>query len=181
VGRWLDVPAYPLFDTLRDAVRPLPLVAEDLGTITPDVIALRDHYGLPGMIVLQFAFGDDHHDNPYKPENHAENAVAYIGTHDNTTCAAWLEELDDAARWRLGAHVPQQHGVEGVHAMIDLLLASRARTAIVCAQDLLALPAAARMNVPGVAEGNWRWQLTAEQFEALPLAWLGERCRVHGR
>ena len=133
------------------------------------------------MIVLQFAFGDDHHDNPYKPENHAENAVAYIGTHDNTTCAAWLAELDDAARGRLAAHVDQQHGAAGVEAMIDLLLRSRARTAIVCAQDLLALPAEARMNVPGIAAGNWRWQLTDDQLAALPLEWLDERCRAHGR
>jgi len=181
VGQWLDVPSHGLFDALRAAVQPLPLVAEDLGTITPDVIALRDYYDLPGMIVLQFAFGDDHHDNPYKPENHRENAVAYIGTHDNTTCAAWLAELDDAARWRLGAHVPAQHGGDGVRAMIDLLLASSARTAIVCAQDLLELGADARMNVPGIAHGNWRWRLTPAQFDALPLAWLGERCRVHGR
>lgn len=180
-GEWWDVPSRALFDALYAAVSPLPLVAEDLGTITPDVIELRDRYGLPGMIVLQFAFSDDHHDNPYKPENHAENAVAYIGTHDNTTCAAWLADLDDAERGRLAAHVQVQHGEEGVRAMIDLLLASRAKTAIACAQDLLALPATARMNVPGVAEGNWCWQLTEEQLEALPLKWLGERCRAHGR
>ena len=180
-GEWLDVPSQALFDALYAAVEPLPLVAEDLGTITPDVIELRDRYGLPGMIVLQFAFSDDHHDNPYKPENHAENAVAYIGTHDNTTCAAWLEELDDGERGRLSAHVQVQHGEAGVHAMVDLLFRCRARTAIVCAQDLLALDASARMNVPGVAEGNWRWQLTQAQFDALPLKWLQERCRAHGR
>jgi len=181
-GHWCDVPSTQLLDTLYTAVRPLPLVAEDLGTITPDVIELRDRYGLPGMIVLQFAFGDDNHDNPYKPENHRENAVAYLGTHDNNTALGWLEgELDDAARGRLGRYVNVQHGREGVHALVDLLLHSRAHTAIVCAQDLLALPAAARMNTPGEEQGNWRWQLTPEQFDALPLDWLGERSRAAAR
>jgi 4-alpha-glucanotransferase len=181
-GHWCDVPSTQFFDTVFAALKPLPLVAEDLGTITPDVIELRDRYGLPGMIVLQFAFGDDHHDNPYKPENHRENAVAYLGTHDNNTALGWLEgDLDDAARYRLGAHVAVQHGREGVEALIDLLLRSRAHTAIACAQDLLALPGSARMNTPGEEEGNWRWQLTPAQFEALPLAWLGERSRAAGR
>jgi 4-alpha-glucanotransferase len=181
-GEWMDVPSYGLFDTLRSTVSPLPLVAEDLGTITDDVRALCDHYGFPGMIVLQFAFNDDHWDNPYKPENHRENAVAYLGTHDNNTCRAWLEkELDDEGRRRLGAYVAEHWGAEGVEAMIDLLLSSRARTSIVCAQDLLALGEDSRMNIPGVAEGNWHWQLTEAQFAALPLARLAERCSAHGR
>lgn len=181
-GEWRDVPSTALFDRLCEAVHPLPIVAEDLGTITPDVIELRDRYAIPGMIVLQFAFGDDHHDNPYKPENHRKNAVAYLGTHDNTTCLAWLQhELDDAARHRLGAHAYAPADEHGVRAMIDLLLSSPAQTAIVCAQDLLALPASARMNVPGEESGNWCWQLTPDQFAALPLADFADRCRAFGR
>jgi len=181
-GRWLDVPSEAFFNALRAAIEPLPLVAEDLGTITPDVIALRDHYGLPGMIVLHFAFYDDNHDNPYKPENHRENAVAYLGTHDNNTTLAWLDgELDDAARGRLSRYVACQNGEDGVLAMTELLLSSRARLAIVCAQDLLKLPGNARMNTPGMTPGNWRWRLTPAQFNALPLDWLGQQCRRHGR
>ena len=181
-GEWRDVPSTALFDRLFAAVHPLPIVAEDLGTITPDVIELRDRYAIPGMIVLQFAFGDDHHDNPYKPENHRDNAVAYLGTHDNTTCLDWLQHaLDDAARHRLGAHTHAPADEHGVRAMIDLLLSSQARTAIVCAQDLLALPASARMNTPGEESGNWRWQLTPRQFAALPLDAFADRCRAFGR
>ena len=181
-GHWEDVPGRALFDTLRSRIDPLPVVAEDLGTITPDVIELRDHYGLPGMIVLQFAFGDDHHDNPYIPRNHRENAVAYLGTHDNNTTRGWLEmDLDGASRARLGAYLRDGDVHEQVRDFIDLLLSSPARIAIVCAQDLLCLPASARMNTPGRESGNWHWQLTAEQFDALPLTWLAERCRAQGR
>lgn len=184
-GAWKDVPSYSLFDTLRSSIQPLPVVAEDLGTITPDVIELRDRYEFPGMIVLQFAFNDDHHDNPYVPDNHLVNAVAYLGTHDNNTVRGWLgAELDDTGRGRLSRYMGD--AVNGdmetqVRAAIDLLLSSRANTAIVCAQDLLALPATARMNTPGVESGNWRWQLTPEQFDSLPLAWLGERCAAAHR
>jgi 4-alpha-glucanotransferase len=181
-GHWEDVPGRALFDTLRSRIDPLPVVAEDLGTITPDVIELRDHYGLPGMIVLQFAFGDDHHDNPYIPRNHRENAVAYLGTHDNNTTRGWLEkDLDGASRARLGAYLREGDVDEQVRDLIDLLLSSPARIAIVCAQDLLCLPASARMNTPGQETGNWHWQLTAEQFDALPLTWLAQRCRAQGR
>ena len=180
-GSWQDVPSREFFDTLRLNFDPLPVVAEDLGTITPDVCAVRDDYGLPGMIVLQFAFGDDDR-NPYLPHNHRENAVAYLGTHDNNTALGWYEsELDAAARWRLGHYVHDAQGEEAVRRLIDLLLSSPARTAIVCAQDLLALPASARMNTPGDTRGNWLWQLDAQQFEDLPLAWLGQRSRAHGR
>ena len=181
-GSWQDVPSYEFFDALCRRFDPLAVVAEDLGTITSDVIALRDHYAFPGMIVLQFAFGDDYQDNPYKPHNHCENAVAYLGTHDNNTTRGWIEdEIDDAARWRLGPHLQDATGEEAVKRLIELLLSSRAQTAIVSAQDLLALPSPARMNTPGDTRDNWLWQLTEEQFEAMPLDWLGKRCRAHDR
>jgi len=181
-GSWQDVPSRAFFDMLRLNFDPLPVVAEDLGTITQDVCALRDEYGFPGMIVLQFAFNEDNDANPYLPHNHSENAVAYLGTHDNNTARGWFEnELDDAAHWRLGHYLHDPRGADAVRALIDLLLSSRARTAIVCAQDLLALPTSARMNTPGDTQGNWHWQLTPRQFEELPLDWLGERSRAHGR
>jgi len=156
-GSWQDVPSRAFFDTLRLAFDPLPVVAEDLGTITPDVCAVRDDYGLPGMIVLQFAFGEDNDGNPYLPHNHQENAVAYLGTHDNNTARGWFDnELDEAAHWRLGRYLPDDGDGDVVHQLIDLLLSSPARTAIVCAQDLLGLPGSARMNTPAapVATGT---------------------------
>jgi len=182
-GEWRDVPSYPLFDTLRAAFEPFPVVAEDLGTITPDVHALRDHYRLPGMVILQFAFNEDNDAHPYLPQNHPENCVAYLGTHDNNTARGWLEgELDAAGRERLGRLVAlDDDPAATVAGLLDQLLASPARTAIACAQDLLALPASARMNTPGEAEGNWDWQLTPAQFDALPLEALGEAAAVHGR
>jgi 4-alpha-glucanotransferase len=180
-GQWMDVPSYAFLEALHAAIDPLPVVAEDLGTITPDVHALRDHFGYPGMVILQFAFSGDPH-NPYLPQHHRENAVAYLGTHDNNTTRGWLEEdLDDAARRHLLEYVALGDSAASVRGLIDLLLSSQARIAIVCAQDLLALPASARMNTPGVAAGNWRWQLTDEQFAALPLCWLREHCAMQNR
>lgn len=181
-GQWLGVPSRPLFDALKSALAPLPIVAEDLGTITPDVIALRDAYDLPGMVVLQFAFGDDYDDNPHKLINHRENSVAYLGTHDNTTALDWLSsELDDVAWQRLKQYGDCSVDAVGVRHLLDLLLASPARLAVVTAQDLLALDASARMNTPGTSEGNWLWRLTPSQLDALPMDWLRERGRVHGR
>ncbi len=187
-GEWRDVPFYELFDAVREHLGAMSIVAEDLGTITPDVIEARDHYHIPGMIVLQFAFNDDNHDNPYVPDNHSENAVAYLGTHDNNTARGWLQqELDDRGWERLARHTKSAHSLrelpaeDQVRECIELLLSSRANTAIVCAQDLLALPKTARMNTPGLEAGNWDWQLSPEQFEALPMAWLGERSHAHGR
>jgi len=182
-GEWHDVPSYALFDRLREAFHPFPVVAEDLGTITPDVHALREHYGLPGMVVLQFAFNEDNDAHPYLPANHPENSVAYLGTHDNNTARGWLkDELDAASRGRLARFVMlDDDPATAVPALLDLLMASPARTAIACAQDLLALPASARMNTPGLPTGNWDWQLTAPQCEALPLATLAALASAHGR
>ena len=182
-GEWRDVPSEDLFDTLIRELDSFPVVAEDLGTITPDVIALRDHYGIPGMLVLQFAFGDDHADNPYVPENHEENAIAYLGTHDNDTLLGWLQTaVDAAARERLCRYIDcAGDDVALVSRLIALLLSSPARVAIVTAQDLLALPGSARMNNPGQRGGNWRWQLTSAQWQALTLDSLAELARQTGR
>jgi 4-alpha-glucanotransferase len=180
-GHWADVPSHALFDALRARFDPFPVVAEDLGTITPDVVAVKEHYGFPGMVVLHFAFSGDNEDNPYRPENHPECAIAYLGTHDNTTTRDWLDAADEATLARLQHYtgpLPEQHAV---HALIRLLLSSRARIAIVCAQDLLELPAWARMNDPGQRGANWSWRLSQPQFDALPLDWLGELCARYQR
>lgn len=157
-GHWEPVPGDEL---LAEALRQNPdcaLVAEDLGTITDEVRALRDRFGLPGMLVLQFAF-DGSADNPYLPANHAENAVVYTGTHDNDTTAGWYASLDEQAR----AHVDSVIGnpatpVAAAEAMVKTACASPARLAIVPFQDLLGLGSDARMNTPGTVGDNWQWR-----------------------
>ena len=160
-GRWRQAPGDELFQALRAEFGSLPLVAEDLGIITPEVEALRDAHGLPGMKVLHFAFGGGA-DNPYLPHHHVLNSVVYTGTHDNNTTLGWFQELDERTR----AHVFDYLG-GGPKQMPELLVraafASVARLAVVPMQDVLELGGADRMNRPGVAEGNWRWRFRWEQ------------------
>ena len=168
-GEWVAAPGAALLAALRRQFRPLPLVAEDLGVITPEVVKLRRDAALPGMRVLQFAF-DGAGDNPHLPHNYAEDVVAYTGTHDNDTAVGWYRSLDTAhqalVNRYLGVHNdwPDEAIADG---MLRAVFASVAPLAIVPVQDLLGLGSAARFNVPGVASGNWRWQLAAD---ALPLA-----------
>ena len=182
-GCWRTAPTHELFAALKAAFPRFPVVAEDLGTITRDVAQARDHYQLPGMSVLQFAFGDDHADNPHLPQNHRENSVVYFGTHDNNTARGWLEEeCDDAARWRLCGHVSwADDRKEMVSRLLELTMSSRARTVIVNVQDLLALPSRARMNVPGTTAGNWRWRLSETEFELIDWKLLERLTRDSGR
>jgi 4-alpha-glucanotransferase len=181
-GRWYPAPTEALFNSLKSALGELPVVVEDLGTITPDVIAAREHFNLPGMVVLHFAFGNDDPHNPHRIENHSENAVAYLGTHDNNTSAGWLEEeVDEAGRERLTRVLPRGWEQEPVDALIRLLLQSRPKLAIIAAQDLLGLSSAARFNDPSNPVNNWRWRLSEEQFGQLPLQHLREMSRAAGR
>ncbi len=182
-GHWCQVPTHELFDALISACPRFPVVAEDLGTITPDVVQARDRYGLPGMLVMQFAFVDDHADNPYLPQNHRENSVAYLGTHDNNTARGWLEEdCDEAMKRRLFHHISNSEDIgENVTRLLELVMSSQARTAIVNAQDLLALPSRARINVPGTTTGNWSWRLSEAEFESIDWELLSELTRQSGR
>lgn len=182
-GCWRPVPTHDLFAALKAAFPRFPVVAEDLGTITPDVAQARDNYELPGMLVMQFAFVDDHADNPYLPHNHRENSVVYFGTHDNNTARGWLEEeCGDAVKWRLCRHVSWvDDRKEMVSRLLELVMSSRARTAIVNAQDLLALPSRARINVPGTTAGNWSWRMSETGFESVDWALLERLTRDSGR
>ena len=141
---------------------PLPLIAEDLGVITPAVRRLRDELGLPGTIVLQFAFDPADPHGPHRFENHVENRVMYTGTHDHDTVRGWYESLDPATRTAVGAELAA-HGLKAGRdpwwALIRLALSSPARLAIVQAQDVLGLGSEGRMNRPATTTGNWRWQL----------------------
>lgn len=158
-GRWVPGPGAGLFEALAKALPQLELVAEDLGTITPEVAALRDKFGLPGMRVLQFAFGSDSQAESFLPHNYPRRTVAYTGTHDNDTTAGWYAE-SSTEKERHNARVYLSSDGRAIHwDMIQALLKSTADTAVFPVQDLLGLPASARMNKPGTAEGNWAWRL----------------------
>jgi 4-alpha-glucanotransferase len=163
-GRWVRGPAgAPLRAAATALGRRLPLVAEDLGVITPAVSALRDELGFPGMRVLQFAFDGDE-TNPHRPENHPENAVVYTGTHDNDTTLGWWEKASAAQRKATGVD-PR----DPVWGMVDLAMSSRARLKIIPMQDVLALGSEARMNTPGRVAGNWTWRMD-ERYLTTALA-----------
>jgi len=167
-GRWVPAPGEKLFQRMRAELGDLPILAEDLGVITPDVEELRDKFGFPGMRVLQFAF-DGTPDNPHLPENFPEHGrvVVYTGTHDNDTALGWYRTASVEVRARvrdyLGKHgipLPAEEGVPW--ALIELAFRSRARLAVVPMQDVLGLGSEARMNYPSRAEGNWVWRLSEE-------------------
>ncbi|MEY4297278.1 MAG: 4-alpha-glucanotransferase [Cyanobacteriota bacterium] len=182
-GRWRPSPGRALLRRLR-AVRGgghLPLIAEDLGVITPAVEALRDHDRLPGMKILQFAF-DGNPENPYLPGNfHGSDWVVYTGTHDNATCIGWWNGLGPEERQRVEACLGAAVQAPGWQ-LLELALRSSAELAVVPLQDLLELGDEARFNTPGTTEGNWGWRLRQPiQAIAGPLQGLGEMARRYGR
>lgn len=162
-GKWADGPGAAFFSRLERALGDLPLIAEDLGLITPDVEELREQFKLPGMKVLQFAFGDDAH-NPYLPHNYTSNYVVYTGTHDNNTTLGWFQDLSDPERERVQRYLGRD-GSDISWDMIRLALGSVADMCIIPLQDVLRLGADARMNLPGMVGGNWSWRCRAEAFD----------------
>jgi 4-alpha-glucanotransferase len=174
-GSWVAGPGIDFFDKARQALQRLPLLAEDLGVITPEVSALRDRLGLPGMRILQFAF-DGSTENPHLPDNFVPNTVVYTGTHDNDTTRGWYDTLPEPQRqvmWRY-LNRPPGEGGEVAAELIRLAWKSEAALAIVPLQDLLNLGSAARMNTPGRADGNWRWRYTGEMISPAIFEWLSE-------
>jgi 4-alpha-glucanotransferase len=160
-GRWKRGPGRAVFDAGERELGSLPLIAEDLGVITPAVERLRDELGLPGMVVVQFAFDPDDPHGPHRLENHVENRVIYTGTHDHDTARGWYESRDLATRSIVDAELRARGVFERRRwwGLIRLALSSPARLAIVQAQDVLGLGSEARMNSPSRASGNWRWRL----------------------
>ncbi len=167
-GRWVDAPGRELFETLRGALGgELSIIAEDLGTITPDVHALRDEFEFPGMRVLQFAFGGDPHDT-HLPHNYTRRSIVYTGTHDNDTVRGWfdahtVEDSDeDAERLRREREYCLKYldsdGAEIQWDFIRAAMSSVAEVSIIPLQDVLGLGTDARMNTPASAEGNWAWR-----------------------
>jgi 4-alpha-glucanotransferase len=164
-GQWVAGPGASFFQAVQTELGHLPFVAEDLGFITADVHALRDQFGVPGTRVLQFAF-DGHADNPYLPHNFVHNTVAYTGTHDNATTRQWYEELPDYQRQNFWSYLKRAPGssADAAPELMRLAWASPAALAIAPLQDLLNLGSEARMNVPGHADGNWRWRVREDML-----------------
>ena len=171
-GEWREGPRAAVFRAAEAELGTLPVIAEDLGVITPDVVALRRELGFPGMVVLQFAF-DHHPDNPHKPQNHEELSVVYTGTHDTDTTRGWYASLSEEERARIPVPAAEPHW-----GLAELAYASPARLAILPAQDVLGLGSEARMNRPGEEYGNWTWRLEPGELtreHALRLRALAER------
>ena len=159
-GRWVKGPGAALFARLEQKLGTLPIIAEDLGLITPDVHALRQQFDFPGMIVLQFAFSDDP-ENIYLPHHHTKHSVIYTGTHDNTTTVGWFSELAEAEREQVRAYLGH-HGDDIAWDFIRLAMLSVADIVITPFQDVLRLSADARMNTPGLLGRNWSWRCRTE-------------------
>jgi 4-alpha-glucanotransferase len=162
-GSWKRGPGRAVFDHAARALdRELPLIAEDLGVITPAVERLRDGLGYPGMVIVQFGFNPDDPRNPHHPDNHVENRIAYTGTHDHDTVRGWYESIGGDVRAMVEGAI-ERAGVrepEPWWSLIRLAFASPARVAMVQAQDVLGLGSEARMNMPGTARGSWSWKLS---------------------
>ncbi len=189
-GRWVKGPGAALFEAIEAALGRLPVVAENLGVITPGVEALRERFGWPGMAILQFAFGGDAHSNEFLPHHYERRLVVYTGSHDNDTAVGWwkggvgdstrsAEEVEKErafARDYLGTHGKEIHW-----DLIRAALASVAETAIFPLQDVLGLGSEARMNVPSRASGNWKWRYRREQLTPAVRKRLRRMTEVYGR
>jgi 4-alpha-glucanotransferase len=179
-GRWRVGPGAALFKAIAAALGPLPIIAEDLGLITPDVTALRKRFALPGMRVLHFAFAEGTSRNLYLPHHHEPDSVVYTGTHDNDTTLGWWAQAGEAER----QHVRDYLGTDGREIHWDLIraaLASVADTAIVPLQDVLGLSGEHRMNRPGEGEGHWAWRFDWSQVQPEHAQRLAAMVRLYGR
>lgn len=178
-GAWVTGPGERLFDALQAALGELPIIAEDLGVITPAVLALRDRYRFPGMKILQFAF-DAAIDDQYLPHNHEKRGVVYTGTHDNDTTKGWYTSRSGAEREEMHAYLGTS-GEDGVGDLLRAALMSVADMAIIPLQDLLRLDSEARMNIPGTPSGNWEWRFTWEMIPPDLVETLRQQLGRYGR
>lgn len=189
-GQWVDVPGRELFDVIKQALGDLPIIAEDLGVITPEVERLRDDFGLPGMRILQFAFGGDPH-NRDLPHNYLHNVVVYTGTHDNDTTVGWFNshakegstrDADEIKRERRFCLKYLDTNGEEIHwDFIRAALSSVADLAIIPLQDVLGLGTQARMNLPASTNGNWNWRCPEGALTDSLSARLKEMTGLYGR
>ncbi|HET8923553.1 MAG TPA: 4-alpha-glucanotransferase [Candidatus Acidoferrum sp.] len=172
-GEWLPGPGANCFHSIQRELGRLPFIAEDLGLITRDVLSLRDQLRMPGTRVLQFAF-DGHVDNPHLPHNFVSNTVAYTGTHDNPPTREWYEQLPDSQKETLSGYLKRKlkNSAEAAPALVELAWSSVAALTIAPLQDVFDLGIGSRMNVPGRADGNWRWRFTDKMVSATTFEWL---------
>jgi 4-alpha-glucanotransferase len=189
-GQWINVPGRELFTAIKRSLGDLPIIAEDLGVITPDVEALRDDFGLPGMRILQFAFGGDPQ-NIDLPHNYIRNSVVYTGTHDNDTTVGWFKSVAGAGSTRPAEQIERERkfcldylssdGAEIHWDFMRALLGSVANTAIIPLQDVLGLGNEARMNLPNSTSGNWAWRYKADALTDEIAERLKKLTQVYGR
>ena len=179
-GQWMPTPGRELFLALTEALGDLPIIAENLGVITPDVESLRSEFGFPGMRVLQFAFGSDAA-NVHLPHNYAREVVAYTGTHDNDTTAGWFTSLGASEERKFCLKYLNSNGQEIHWDFIHAALASVAETAIIPLQDVLGLGNEARMNLPASQSGNWTWRYKGELLTDEIAGMLKQLTMVYGR
>jgi 4-alpha-glucanotransferase len=182
-GKWVEAPVKDFFSSLRQYFQSLPLVAEDLGLITPDVREVMHYFGLPGMKVLLFAFGEDNPQHPYLPHTYEKNFLVYTGTHDNNTVRGWFEcdaSPDDKRRFfrYSGREVPVE---EVPWEFIRLAMMSVANQVIIPMQDILGLNGDGRMNRPSIGQGNWEWRLRPGQITEPIAERLLEMTVTYGR
>lgn len=190
-GRWVKGPGAALFEALGKALGELPIVAENLGVITPEVEGLRERFGFPGMAILQFAFGTDPQGSGFRPHNYTRDLVVYTGTHDNDTTVGWwtsggegdsTRTIEEIRKERaLALEYLDAEGREIQWAFIRAVIASAADTAIVPLQDVLGLGSEARMNLPGRPSGNWRWRSTPDALTESIRERLRELTVLYGR
>jgi len=190
-GRWVKGPGPALFKALEHALGELPIVAENLGVITPEVEAIRTQFHLPGMAILQFAFGKDPQAPDFKPHNYPRDRVAYTGTHDNDTTVGWWSSVGAGDSTRTAQDIEEERaftrkylatdGREIHWVFIRALMASVANTVLFPLQDVLGLGSEARMNTPAVPSGNWRWRYRQEMLTPATAQRLKEMVSVYDR
>jgi len=189
-GSWVPAPGRELFTAIRNALGQVPIIAEDLGVITPDVESLRDDFGFPGMRILQFAFSSDTK-NIDLPHNYHKNVVVYTGTHDNDTAVGWFSSVAGEGSTRDAQQIERERefclkyldtdGAEIHWDFIRAAFASVANTALVPLQDVLGLGTEARMNLPNSTEGNWAWRFAAGALTDDIASRLKELTELYGR
>lgn len=179
-GKWVKGPGIDLFNTIKEKLGDINIIAEDLGTLTDEVIELKEKAGFPGMKILQFAFDEDP-ENDYLPHNYETNCVVYTGTHDNDTTNSWYFKLNDKERGEIRDYLNVNDDSYIVYSLIRLALRSVADISIIPMQDYLNLGEEARINTPGLASGNWQWRLNDGMLSDDLAKNIAHLTRIYGR
>lgn len=180
-GRWEKGPGIDLFNAAKKKLRDFPVIAENLGFLTPDVFELLDECGFPGMNILEFAFGAKDKENDHLPHNIKRNCVVYAGTHDNMTIKEWIEDIPKADRAKCLAYMGQTNTDDFVYKFIKLVLSTVADLAVITFQDYLELGKGSRMNVPSTLSGNWQWRCKREDINDPLAAQIAKICKLYDR